>query len=199
MIIMVFFRDDIPRYSIVARAKRYFISPRYFVSLRFDPVSPYKYDPTYDYIFLRKKHSQFRVSNVLHNLRVTRSYTDANAYETERIKRLSWHLQKRTILRFSSLPFARWEERTRREIFTRVADRKQTDNIIRMTSIRGGRKCRQRMTAFRRCAQFCLFRFVCPTTRYLQFPDPISSLILISNVRLKWYRDIEHRRYNCNV
>lgn len=29
--------------------------------------------------------------------------------------------------------------------------------------------------------QFCLFHFVCPTTRYLQFPDPISSLILISN------------------
>lgn len=41
---------------------------------RFDPVSPHKYDPIYDYLFV-KKHSQFRVSsNVLHNLRVTRSY-----------------------------------------------------------------------------------------------------------------------------
>lgn len=108
---MVFFRDDIPRYLgiVVARAKRYFISPRYFVSLRFDPVSPYKYDPTYDYIFLRKKHSQFRVSNVLHNLRVTRSYTDANAYETERIKRLSWHLQKRSTSPLFLLPDERSE------------------------------------------------------------------------------------------
>lgn len=143
--------------------------------------------------FCKKEHSQFRVSNVLRNLRVTKSYKScvANAYETKRWKDSAFI---RSVVQHVLLFFSPGEKQTRWKIFTRVADRKQTDKIIRMTSIGGGRKCDCVSTL-----QFCLFRFVCPTTRYLQFPDPISSLILISNARLKWYRDIEHRRYNCNV
>lgn len=57
----------------------------------------------------------------------------------------------------------------------------------------------RRMTALHDDVAVLFISFCLSDNTYLQFPDPISSLILISNARLKWYRDIEHRRYNCNV